>query len=279
MPLDRAGNTFSQARSLGISSGKKVFRDRIDQGDRKDFYTFTLTKSSNVRLRLNKLKGNLDLNLFDAQGNLIAKSRKKKNKAEKIKQKLEVGTYYIQVKRKGGNSAYKLKTVLREASAGGSLDPIIPTVDPKDTDEESEETKAQRTAFINEVLELTNVERRNKGLSGLTLNQRLNSAAQTQSKGLAEGDVFSHTSGPTGTLAERLQDKGYDYAAAGENIAAGQSSAKQVVREWMESPSHRKNILDPDFTELGVGYFFLENDTGNINYNHYWTQNFGTPMD
>lgn len=279
MPIDRAGNTFSQSRSLEISSGKAVFRDQIDQNDRKDFYTFTLSKSSNVNLKLNKLKGNLDLNLFDAEGSLIAKSRKKKKKAEKIKQTLGAGTYYIQVKRKGGNSSYKLKSVLREVSTGSTPDPNIPVVEPTANSTEAEAEKAQRVTFMNEVLALTNVERRNANLPEFTLNQNLSNAAQIQSKDLAQKDFFAHIS-PTGkTLADRLEESGYTgYATAGENIAAGQISAEQVVREWMESPSHRENILDSEFTELGVGYYFLENDTGEINFNNYWTQTFGRPM-
>ena len=279
MPIDRAGNTFSQARSLGISSGKAVFRDRIDQSDRKDVYTFTLSKSSNLKLKLNKLKGNLDLNLFDAQGRLIAKSRNKKKKAEKIKQTLDAGTYYIQVKRKGGNSNYKLKSVLREVTTESTPDPNIPVVEPTADSTKTEAEKTQQVTFMNEVLALTNVERRNANLPEFTLNQNLSKAAQIQSEDLAIGDFFAHTS-PTGTtLADRLAVGGYtDYATAGENIAAGQASAEQVVREWMESPSHRENILDPEFTELGVGYYFLENDTGEINFNNYWTQTFGRPM-
>lgn len=278
MPIDRAGNSFAQARSFETTSGKTIFRDRIDKSDRTDFYTFTLNKSSSVKLQLSKLKGNLDLNLFDADGSLLAKSRNKKNKAEKIKQTLDAGTYFIQVKRKGGNSKYKLKSVLREVNPG-TTDPTIPTIDPKDAPTETDEEKAQRVTFINEVLELTNVERTKAKLPALTLNQNLNKAAQAQSEDLAFGDFFAHTA-PDGTsLADRLEDANYTrYQTAGENIAAGQVTAAQVVQEWMDSPGHRANILDSSFTELGVGYYYLENDTGEINYNRYWTQTFGTPM-
>lgn len=280
MPIDRAGNTFAQARSLGISAGKKVFRDRIDQSDRKDFYTFTLTKSSNIKLHLNKLKGNLDLNLFDAQGSLLAKSRNKKTKGEKIKQTLDAGTYYIQVKRKGGNSKYKLKTLLREVSTEAKPDPTIPSIDIREAPEETAEEKAKRVAFIDEVLALTNAEREKEDLRPLSLNQQLSKAAQIQSEDLALGDFFAHTSPDGVDLADRLEAGGYEsYDTAGENIAAGQITAEQVVQEWMNSPGHRDNILEPAFKELGVGYYFLAQDTGEVNYNHYWTQTFGTPTE
>ena len=46
----------------------------------------------------------------------------------------------------------------------------------------------------------------------------------------------------------------------------------------MNSPGHRANILNENFTEIGIGYTYLENDTGSVNYNHYWTQVFGRPL-
>ena len=206
---------------------------------------------------------------------MLAKSRKNKNKSEKIKQTLEPGTYYIEVKRKGGNSKYKLKSILREVST----DPAIPTIDIKEAPSETAEIKAERQTFIDEVLRLTNLERQKAKLSDLTLNQSLNNAAQIQSEDLALGDFFAHTSPDGTTLADRLETGGYtSYSTAGENIAAGQVTAQQVVDEWMASPSHRDNILESDFTELGVGYYFLEQDTGEINFNRYWTQTFGRPM-
>jgi uncharacterized protein YkwD len=65
-----------------------------------------------------------------------------------------------------------------------------------------------------------------------------------------------------------MEDSGYgNFARAAENIALGQTSAQQVVSDWMNSPGHRRNILDPNLKDLGVGYF-----------NGYWTQNFGTLM-
>lgn len=267
MPIDRAGNTFNQARTLD-ATGKSVVRDRIDRSDRTDFYTFTLNKSSNVNLKLNRLKGNLDLELFNADGGRISRSRNKKNKSERIKETLEAGTYYIKVKRKGGNSNYKLRSTFRDAPQSESIPPVNPQSTPGDGAD-----------FINEVLTLTNNERQKANLPALTLNRNLSRAAQIQSEDLGDNDFFAHTS-PTGTtLADRLRSGGYNrYATAGENIAAGQLTAQQVVDEWMASPGHRANILDEDFTELGVGYYFLANDTGDVNYNHYWTQTFGRPM-
>lgn len=94
---------------------------------------------------------------------------------------------------------------------------------------------------------------------------------------MALQDFFSHTGIDGSTMVQRIQTTGYQFSSAAENIAAGYTTPEQVVAGWMESPGHRANILNPNLTEIGVGYYFLENDTANINYNHYWTQNFGTP--
>ena len=91
-------------------------------------------------------------------------------------------------------------------------------------------------------------------------------------------DFFSHTGADGSTVGDRVQNSGYQYSNAGENIAAGQTTAVDVVEGWINSPGHRANILNPNYTEIGVGYEYLQNDTGSINYNHYWTQVFGTPL-
>ena len=132
--------------------------------------------------------------------------------------------------------------------------------------------------LINQVVELTNAERAKAGLNPLTLNNQLAQAAQGHSDSMAADDFFNHTGADGSDVSDRVEDTGYQYSRTGENIAAGQTTAEQVVQGWMDSPGHRANILNPDFTEIGIGYEFLEDDTGSVNYNHYWTQVFGTPL-
>lgn len=134
--------------------------------------------------------------------------------------------------------------------------------------------------FVNQVVELTNQERARFGLAPLRFNAQLQSSAQTHSQNMAGQDFFSHTGKDGSSATARIQATGYigDAAAwrTGENIAAGQSTPQTVVQGWMNSPGHKANILNPDLLEIGVGYFFMQSDTGAVNYNHYWTQNFGT---
>ena len=132
--------------------------------------------------------------------------------------------------------------------------------------------------LINRVLELTNEERTKVGLEPLKLNAKLTKAADNHSDSMAEDDFFSHTGTDGSSVGDRVANNGYEYSTVGENIAAGQTTAEAVVQAWMDSPGHRANILNANYTEIGIGYEFLENDTGTVNYNHYWTQVFGTSI-
>ena len=131
--------------------------------------------------------------------------------------------------------------------------------------------------LIKEVVRLTNIEREEAGLQPLKLNNQLVDAAQDHSNDMARDDFFSHTGADGSSASDRVRASGYQYSTTGENIAAGQTTAAEVVRGWMNSPGHRANILNGNYTEIGVGYEYLQNDTGSVNYNHYWTQVFGTP--
>ncbi len=130
--------------------------------------------------------------------------------------------------------------------------------------------------FLSRVVELTNDIRRQNGLSDLSVNGQLQQAAETHSTDMANQDFFSHYSIDGSMPWDRGQDAGYDYRFYGENIAAGQTTPEAVVQAWVNSPSHLANILNADYTEIGVGYTYLQNDTGNVNYNHYWAQEFST---
>lgn len=118
------------------------------------------------------------------------------------------------------------------------------------------------------ILLLVNTERSKQGLKELTLSQNLTNIATMKSKDMADKNYFSHTSPTYGTPFQMLQDFGVTYRAAGENIAAGQKTAQEVMNSWMNSSGHRANILNASYTELGVGYYV------GGSYGTYWTQLF-----
>jgi|GEM_PF-1261461 len=130
------------------------------------------------------------------------------------------------------------------------------------------------TAFIAQVIALTNQERAKAGLSPLVPDSRLINAATAHSEDMALKDYFSHTGLDGSSFNNRATAFGFNGAAA-ENIGAGYATPEAVVSGWMDSPNHRQNILNPSLQSIGVGYFFLANDTGNVNFRHYWVQVFG----
>lgn len=126
-----------------------------------------------------------------------------------------------------------------------------------------------RAGVAHQVLALVNVERSRAGCGPVSANAALQSAAQGHSDDMAARDYFSHTSPDGSTFADRIRAAGYRGGAIAENIAAGQTSAKDVMRAWMASPGHRANILNCTYRDIGVGYA-----TGG-SYGTYWTQTFG----
>ena len=133
--------------------------------------------------------------------------------------------------------------------------------------------------FIDEVLRLTNKFRADNGLSPLALNAELNIAAQSYTEEMANGDFFGHNGKENNrekdNVGLRVTEAGYDWNRVGENIAAGYQTPEAVVKGWIDSPGHRRNLLNPDYEDIGLGYYELKNDTGDINYGEYWTQVFG----
>jgi hypothetical protein len=125
--------------------------------------------------------------------------------------------------------------------------------------------------FESEVIERVNAERAAAGINLLGYNAELTAAARLHARDMGEGDYFSHDSLDGTRFFERILAAGYDYAACGENIAAGYASPQEVVEAWMDSDGHRENILDPDFCEIGVGYA----DVAESTYKRYWVQDFG----
>lgn len=119
-----------------------------------------------------------------------------------------------------------------------------------------------------EVLRLVNVERKKQGLNELILSHNLNGIATKKAEDMRDNNYFSHQSQRYGSPFEMLQSFGVKYSSAGENIAAGQKSAQQVMTDWMNSSGHRANILNANYKELGVGY--VEGGT----YGTYWVQLF-----
>lgn len=106
---------------------------------------------------------------------------------------------------------------------------------------------------IQEVVNLTNQKRSEVGLSALSLNQELSAAAYTKGRDMIDKDYWAHVA-PDGTQPWKFfNDFGYKYRYAGENLARDFSNAQSAVDAWMNSPTHRDNILNPKYKEIGIG--------------------------
>lgn len=105
----------------------------------------------------------------------------------------------------------------------------------------------------------------------LIWNKVLQQAASDHSSGMAKNNYFSHDSPDGKTMAQRLLEAGYNYSAAGENIAANDSSVESVVTRWRNSPGHCQNMLNPVYRDIGVAC--VHSDTGA--YSSYWTMELG----
>jgi len=128
------------------------------------------------------------------------------------------------------------------------------------------------TAQENEVVRLVNVERSRAGLQPLKINWELSRVARYKSADMANKGYFSHTSPTYGTPFQMMENFGLRFTAAGENIAYGQRTPAEVMRDWMNSPGHRSNIMSGSYNEIGVGLFKNKNGVC------YWTQMFMRAM-
>ncbi len=129
-----------------------------------------------------------------------------------------------------------------------------------------------QSAYDAELLRLTNAERQRAGVSPLRLSSQLGQAAQNHAVDMAQYGYFDHQGRDGSQPGDRVSALGYQFSYVGENIAAGSASPDQTVQQWMNSPGHRRNILNPNYREIGFGYSTAPNP-----YRHVWVQVFGTP--
>lgn len=105
----------------------------------------------------------------------------------------------------------------------------------------------------------------------LTWNAILATAAETQSRSMANNNYFDHKDRDGRTPGDRAELAGYDFQQIGENIAAGQDTVRKVVDGWLTSPGHCANVMNPQFRDMGAAYAVDPKSDAGI----YWTVMFG----
>lgn len=120
-----------------------------------------------------------------------------------------------------------------------------------------------QTENASQVVAFVNKERVAAGLKPLVVHTNLTQMAKTKAIDMYKNNYFDHYSPKYGSPFDMMDASNIMFTYAGENIAKGQRSAKEAVKDWMNSPGHKANILNPNYKLIGVGY-----------YNGYWVQEF-----
>jgi hypothetical protein len=114
---------------------------------------------------------------------------------------------------------------------------------------------------IGSLLADTNAQRSANGVGGLSLNPKLDAAAQANADDMAARDYWSHYTPDGNPPWIWVTNQGYSYQKLGQNLATGFNDEQSTVDGWMASPPHRENLLDPAYTEVGFGYANVPNYT------------------
>ena len=132
--------------------------------------------------------------------------------------------------------------------------PSIPDTPEQDSTGTMSQLESSACALVNQM-------RVQNGLKPLNIDKPLSVKARIKSNDMKANKYFSHNSPTYGSPFAMMQSLGIAYKSAGENIAKGYTSAEAVVNAWMNSPSHKANILSSKYTSMGIGYV-----------DGYWTQ-------
>lgn len=128
-------------------------------------------------------------------------------------------------------------------------------------------------SYESDLVSQVNQFRAGKGLTALRVSDTLTTAAKWMSTDMATRDYFAHTSLDGRSPTKRMADAGYPAYSTwtGEDLAAGYTSAAEVLQGWINSPAHYAVLANPSYRAIGVGRSYGSGST----YGWYWTANFG----
>lgn len=108
-----------------------------------------------------------------------------------------------------------------------------------------------------QIIEKTNFQRDLIGAKALNINEQLMNAAQAKAEHMAKNQYFSHNLPDGSPPWQFIQNNGYQYLEAGENLAITNQSDSQVVDGWMNSLTHKENLLNKNYSDIGIGIAFF----------------------
>jgi uncharacterized protein YkwD len=153
---------------------------------------------------------------------------------------------------------------------GGKTPPADPKPNPK-PDPDPAPPSGGPEGVRKEVFDLLNEARTTRSIDALTYNDKLDQAAEAHAVWMAENQTMSHEGKGGSKPADRVNDTGYSWRTAGENIAMGYNSPTAVMDGWMHSKGHRRNILSDSYEEVGIAAARGKNNR------IYWVQVFAAP--
>ncbi|MGF7047836.1 putative YkwD family protein [Paenibacillus sp. DS2015] len=147
----------------------------------------------------------------------------------------------------------------------GNIEQKEPTNSTGQAQEAKKETTNNNDSsqFGQQVLDLVNQERSKAGLSSLSMSEELSKMAMVKAQDMYNNNYFDHNSPTHGSPFDMMKEFGITFNSAGENIAKGQTTPSQVMKDWMNSPGHKANIMSNTYTDIGIAY-----------YNNAWVQEF-----
>lgn len=131
------------------------------------------------------------------------------------------------------------------------------------TGQNNQSSSKDSSQFAKQVLDLVNQERSKAGLGSLSMDDQLSNMAMAKAKDMYDNNYFDHNSPTHGSPFDMMKEYGITYNSAGENIAKGQTTPSQVMKDWMNSPGHKANILNKSYSHIGIAF-----------YNNEWVQEF-----
>lgn len=122
--------------------------------------------------------------------------------------------------------------------------------------------------YVNEIAMLVNAEREKKGIAPVKLNADLTEMAMIRAKEITT--FFSHDRPDGSSCFSIFDDYNLSYSCVAENIAAGNPTPSQTMQQWINSEGHYKNLMNPNVSEIGVGFAY----DPDLLYRYYWVQIF-----
>lgn len=129
---------------------------------------------------------------------------------------------------------------------------------------------------LKDLIELINEVRAFNDAGPLSIEDKLTAAAEQHAAFMLQHSILSHSGRNESNFEKRIQKETYSYKSAAENIAFGVATNEEVLDLWMNSPPHKKNLINPDFTQIGIGVAPVLHQAPK-NYQRYWAVSLAVP--